>query len=189
MTKQSQLIGIVGHAQSGKDTIADYLVKNYGFTKLSFATKVKKITKSLFNIPNNTAKTTQLPLWGMTYRDLLQQVGSKLREIHPDIWVNPIIGEILVCNIFGNSSENFAISDVRYLNELNAIRQEGGKLIKIIRTNFVTDLTIEEEKHPSETELNNVPNSEFNLVITAESGDIHKIYMGIDKFMEGMCSE
>ena len=64
---------INGRACSGKDTIADYLVKKYGFEKYSFADDIYIIARQYFNM-----KTKD--------RRLLQQIGDKMREIDPDVW-------------------------------------------------------------------------------------------------------
>ena len=48
MRLASMIIGIIGAIGSGKDTIADYLVKNHGFTRLSFAGKVKDVAAIVF---------------------------------------------------------------------------------------------------------------------------------------------
>ena len=41
------IIGISGFQSSGKDTIADYLVKEHGFVKLSFASALYLCTFKL----------------------------------------------------------------------------------------------------------------------------------------------
>jgi len=43
----TNILGLSGYAQSGKDTIADYLVKNYGYTKISFADPIRKALYAL----------------------------------------------------------------------------------------------------------------------------------------------
>lgn len=45
------LIGISGKPRAGKDSIADVLVKHFGYTKLSFADPLKTITSNVFKIP------------------------------------------------------------------------------------------------------------------------------------------
>lgn len=71
MEKKILISGLQG---AGKDTVADYLVEKYGFEKLTFATKIYEIARELF---------------GMTTKDrwLLQQIGQKMREIDPNVWV------------------------------------------------------------------------------------------------------
>lgn len=41
------IIGLTGYAQSGKSTIANYLVEQHGFTRLSFAAPLKKMLRTL----------------------------------------------------------------------------------------------------------------------------------------------
>ena len=37
------IIGLTGYAQSGKDSVADILVKNYGYTRIAFADPIRKL--------------------------------------------------------------------------------------------------------------------------------------------------
>lgn len=51
------IIGITGYAGSGKDTVADILVRDHGFVKVAFADPLKRICKDLFAF-------TDAQLWG-----------------------------------------------------------------------------------------------------------------------------
>ena len=51
-----QVIGITGWAGSGKSTVAEYLVKEHGFTRLSFAAPLKKMLRTLNPIIGNAPK-------------------------------------------------------------------------------------------------------------------------------------
>jgi len=51
------IIGIAGNAGSGKDTVADHLVKNHGFVKVSLADPLKRIVRDVFAF-------TDEQLWG-----------------------------------------------------------------------------------------------------------------------------
>jgi hypothetical protein len=42
------VLGVAGEAGSGKDTVCDYLVAQYGFQKIAFATPLKKIVADVF---------------------------------------------------------------------------------------------------------------------------------------------
>lgn len=44
----TNLIGIIGKKRSGKDTISDYLIKNYGYQKYGFADPLKRGAKEIF---------------------------------------------------------------------------------------------------------------------------------------------
>ena len=178
------LIGISGKAQSGKSTVANYLREYYGFYKLPFAKALKEMVGGSFEMNKDDSKTFYSDLWGMTKRELLQKVGTKLREVHPDIWIYMVRSSIVDSIINTKGKCSFVIPDVRYPNEMKAIKEDGGVLIRTIRTDYISNLTETEQNHPSETSLDRVPDSEFDLVITAASGDIYGIQCAIDKFME-----
>lgn len=185
MKDYPKVIGVVGLARHGKDTVANYLAKKYGFEIISFATALKEIVQILFGVTLDSHKTKYFPGWNMTYREILQKVGAKMREVHEDVWVRKVTNVILIVKIFGKENRSFVVPDVRYKNEIEAIKELEGKLIKIIRTDYESELSKTEQAHPSETEMNSIPDSKFDLIIKAESGDIDYIHQEIDKFLKG----
>lgn len=65
---------IAGRAGSGKDTVADYLVKEYGYKKIGFADYVYKIAEELFGMKGKNRK-------------LLQDIAQSLRRIDSNVLV------------------------------------------------------------------------------------------------------
>ena len=47
------IIGICGFQSSGKDTIADFLIKEHNFIRLSFASALKEIVSIMFSWPRD----------------------------------------------------------------------------------------------------------------------------------------
>lgn len=96
-----------------------------------------------------------------TVRWLLQTMGTECGRqiIHPDIWVNALMSEYKGRIIRGyqgsqkidiNTYPNWIITDVRFPNEVQAIKDKGGIIIRVNRPNIVsTDI------HESETALDN----------------------------------
>ena len=82
---QGVRIAFSGKMQVGKTTSADYLVRRYGFVKLSFAGKLKEIAHDLF--PEQFEK-------GEKPRKLLQDLGIKMREIDEDVWARYVIRKV-----------------------------------------------------------------------------------------------
>lgn len=144
------LIGICGFKSSGKDTIADYLVKEYGFIRLSFASVLKDIVSIMFNWPRDKlegltkedrewreqvdywwSRTLKMPQ--LTPRYVMQYFATDLfrDKFHPDIWVK--IVENKLNNIINNPNTNIVISDCRFENEINMILRLGGKIIQVHR--------------------------------------------------------
>ena len=77
-----KLIGIIGKKQSGKDTIADYLVQNKGFIKYSYAFPLKNGAMEIFGFTKEQVygdlKEVVDPEWGVTPRKVLQIMGTEL---------------------------------------------------------------------------------------------------------------
>ena len=105
-------IGICGKMCSGKSTLANYLKeKNNALYITSFAYKLKEIAKDLFDMQQKD-------------RQLLIQIGKKMREIEPNVWINATIRE-------ANKHQDVIIDDIRYENELLTLKKENWILIKL----------------------------------------------------------
>lgn len=157
------IIGVIGLARSGKDTTADWLVRERGFCKVALADPIKRYCMDAFGF-------TEYQLWGggrdvpdlrwerpggecLTPRHALQQLGTEWgRSMHPSVWVRKAIStaeRILVCGD-GYSQERglnplgwvddepvgVVIPDVRFLNEAAAIRAAGGRLVRVTRPGY-----------------------------------------------------
>lgn len=126
------LIGLIGLKQSGKDTFADYLVREHHFKKLAFAEPVKSICRVMFllteaqlNDPHQ--KEMVDPRWGLSPRQMMQKVGTDMvREMwDDDFWVKNM--DMRHRQIV----EDVVVSDVRFPNEAQWIRDRGGLLVRI----------------------------------------------------------
>jgi adenylate kinase family enzyme len=146
------IIGIFGKKGHGKDTIADYLVENYNFHKLSYAEPIKKICKEIFSLSdeqliNHTLKEEIDPRWDKSPRQIMQLIGTDLfrKTFSEDIWVN-ILGEkakkLLV------EGKNIVISDIRHTNELEHLFTLSNNVLIL---QVIRDIKDEkEDNHPTE---------------------------------------
>ena len=153
------LIGILGRKSSGKDTTADYMCLNYNFEKLILAQPLKDACKLLFNFSDEqlygNLKETIDPNWGTSPRIVLQYLGTDIfrrdiNKIIPNIdgnfWVNLIASKYT--EMKNNNKNAFAvISDVRFQNEIDKIHEQGGVVIKIIRSSLSNTDIHESEKN------------------------------------------
>jgi len=166
------IIGICGFQSSGKDTVADLLIKKHGFKKLSFASALKDIISIIFgwsrdklegltkedrewreSIDTWWAKTLQMPQLSPRY--VLQHFGTELfrNHWHPDIWVKVVEKQL-------ENYRNVVITDCRFENEINMLIRYGAKIIHIHRNmpkwfnEYKIGINSEESKqiHPSEKE-------------------------------------
>jgi hypothetical protein len=146
------IIGFGHVAQSGKDTAARYLAVNHFFTHGAFAGALKDAAGAMFGLSteqlHGRTKEVVDPFWGVTPRNLLQRLGTEAgRNVFgDDIWIRALRRRIET-----SSSARWAISDVRFPNEAEAIRAWGGYLVRIDRPGAGATGGI--ARHASETAL------------------------------------
>lgn len=159
--RKINLIGISGKKGHGKDTLAKIInsisISNNAksFEIRSFAYKLKEAVASNWGIKDSSVfeerwfKDSMHPYLNITWRQLLQQYGEKMREIDPDYWVKALFKDFKYIP--------WLISDVRYVNEAEHIRNIGGIIIRINR-----NLEEQKDNHLSENDLDNY---DFDYVI------------------------
>ena len=163
-------IAICGQMASGKTTLANRLCEEENYTRLSLAGMVKEVAYTLFNMkPQNKD------------RKLLQQIGMKMREIRPMVWIDYVIEE-------SKEYECVVVDDVRFINEVKQFKENGWILVKLEITDEIQKSRLQKtyddwESHwnnrddPSEAEVNKIPIEWFDLVISPNDGDVfEKIY-------------
>ena len=140
------IIGICGFIGSGKDTAANYLVGWHGFRRDSFAGALKDAVAHVFGWDRELLEglTTEARAWreqvdpwwaerlGMphlTPRWVLQYWGTEVcrQGFHDDIWIAALE------NRLRQRTGHTVISDVRFPNEVAAIRNAGGRIVWIRR--------------------------------------------------------
>ena len=157
-------IGICGKMCSGKSTLADKIIKHYKnnnitIQKDSFASKIYELAYDIFRM-----KTKD--------RELLQQIGTKFREIDEKVWVNYILNK---------HDDNVIIDDVRYHNEITALKNNNYLLIKLkisrdlqikrlrelYKDNF--DRHYKNIDHVSELFIDVAPDDMFDVVVDVDN--------------------
>jgi hypothetical protein len=140
------IIGICGFIGSGKDTIADYLVNIHQFRRESFANSLKDAVAHVFGwdrtmLEGRTKQAREWreqvdPWWAerlnmptLTPRLMLQLWGTEVcrRGFHDDIWIASLENKLR------NSQDDVVISDCRFPNEIESIKSQGGKVIRVVR--------------------------------------------------------
>lgn len=140
------IIGFVGFIGSGKDTAADYLVNFHGFRRDSFASTLKDAVANVFGwdrtlLEGRTKESREWreqvdPWWSerlnmptLTPRLMLQLWGTEVcrNGFHNDIWIASLENKIR------KTQDNIVITDVRFTNEIKAIKNAGGKVFRIKR--------------------------------------------------------
>lgn len=159
-----QIIGITGLKFAGKDTCGNYFVEHYGYKRLAFADSLKSSMREIFGFNDEqlygNQKETVDEYWGVTPRTVLQYVGTdlfreQLGKIMPkvgkNIWLKVVEKKILD-QLAENPTVRFVITDVRFPNECQMVKDLGGTVIRVKRdaANNTTDT------HSSEIEIANL---------------------------------
>jgi hypothetical protein len=174
------IIGISGFQGSGKDTIADYLQNIYGFKRDSFASTLKDAVASVFGWERELleGRTTESRQWretvdswwanrlnmpNLTPRLVLQLWGTEVarKAFHDDTWIASLEYKL------SKAHNDIVITDVRFPNEIKAVRDAGGIVIRVVRgpepdwyliaeranrgDRIAQEILVEHKIHPSET--------------------------------------
>jgi len=140
------IIGICGLIGSGKDTIADYLQNIHQFRRESFAHTLKDAVAAVFGwdrelLEGRTKESrawreqvdpwwsTRLNMPHLTPRWVLQYWGTEVarKSFHDDIWIAALENKLR------KTTDDIVISDCRFTNEIKAIKNVGGIVIRVTR--------------------------------------------------------
>ena len=134
------IIGITGVKHSGKNTVANYLVKKYGFIKRNLSEPLKTVCRSLFNFSNEQVDGEEKDIpdidwFGLTPRETMQFMTTDLRKHMKKL--KPEFGENIFIRNFDQwykiQTNNYVvIPDVTFQNEVDYIRSKNGIILKIL---------------------------------------------------------
>ena len=164
-----ELIGLSGFARSGKDEAANVLVNEFGFKRVAFADKLREVLYQLNPIievehyvfddrflerePVMTRYVQDVidtfgwdgykeTAYGPEIRRLLQRLGTEAgrQTLWDTIWIDAALDPI-------DDDRRVVVTDARFFNEFEAIRDRGGEIWRIDRAGVGPA-----NNHPSETE-------------------------------------
>jgi hypothetical protein len=179
------IIGFGCTAQVGKDTACEYLEKKYPgkVKRVGFADKLKLIVMELFDLSWEQcygAKEIKEAIderYGKSPRKLMQELGEKMREIYPEIWVDTVL-YVTIPQYQREGYDCFVISDVRYPNETAGVHNANGVVVKVERDDSGV---IAGKDHSSETALKDYKKFDF---IIENNGSFEQFYSKLDRMME-----
>lgn len=142
------IIGLTGKAGVGKSAVAKVLVKDYGYICAPFAEPLKDMLAAIGLTHDELygdKKEVVNPNYGVTPRHMMQTLGTEWGRglIGRDIWV-----EAWRRSLYRKyQNNNIVVDDIRFPNEVAAVRALGGKVV-----NLYADICLNEAtaKHVSE---------------------------------------
>lgn len=173
-----KIIGLAGRARSGKSSIADYLVNDYGFQHLAFADPIRDTIEHVFDVSHQYTDVlydTGIPPHGKSYRELTQTLLDWGRGLRPDFWILELERRLELIKRGVGDDINVVISDVRYINEAFWCRQRG-QLWHITRPGYNAALT---RAHSSEAGI--VPLGGEALI--QNTGTLPDLFAHVDRLL------
>jgi len=166
------LVGIAGKKRSGKDTVAKAL-EPFGFQRIGFADELKQmaleINPFIEPLDYNTYRLSEVVEdvgWERAkdilpeVRRFLQELGTSVRARDRSFWIRAAMMEIDSALV---ALRGVVVPDVRFPNEVDAIRKAGGTVILVVRPGRPDD----GDRHASETALDGIA---FDYTIINDAG-------------------
>jgi len=163
-------------ARSGKDTAAEYLQAQYGGEIFKFAQPIYDIMQAAHKIAGiDSFKDTKFLTW----------IGTDWgRSINKDLWVNNCIDRINAaqkrgCYMSGEPFvDNFFVTDMRFPNEAQALKNNGFLLVRIDRDDRPSE---NRASHESENAMNDF--TDWDVVVD-NNGNIQEFYNQIQNLIQ-----
>lgn len=173
------ILGITGKAGSGKDEFGKIACNEFDFNRADFSDTLKKQLKEELldkynfyyeerhlygtqvdkeEILNFGRLRTDYPDWFYDFievfnvktnmRSLMQYYGTEVyrNQYGENYWIDKTLNDL-------DNNKDYVVCSTRFLNEAQAIKDKGGYLIKVIRSNAPG---ISNMNHPSEIELEQI---------------------------------
>lgn len=169
-----EIIALSGFARTGKDEAARVLVDDFGFIQIGFADKLREMLYALNPVVSHKSYTVGMeepydivttPVllqdvidtygwgnyketeYGAEIRRLLQRLGTEAgrQTLWDSIWIDAALTGL-------PEDAKVVVSDARFFNEFDAVRERGGSIWRIERDG-VGPLN----SHASETEATSYP--------------------------------
>lgn len=167
-----KLVGLIGRARVGKDTVAEHLRLKHGFDQYAFAEPMKVMLEAVFgDLFREGDRELPIDWLGKSPRHLLQTLGTEWgrTHIHPEVWIMLVERKVRECK---NREQDLVISDVRFHDEAALILRNGGELWHIERDNAEGVNAHVSESHQWDN---------YRRVIIPNNGTIEALFSQIDR--------
>lgn len=140
-------LAFTGLKGSGKTTAAEVVSEHLGHKVMSFADPVRAAAKAIYGVEeewfhDRDLKEKEHPVWGVTPRKMMRDIGMMMRDRDPDHWIKNMASRL------ERTEGPVVIDDVRFMNEAEWVRSEGGTIVGLKRKGAEND-----DEHPSEKEM------------------------------------
>lgn len=185
-------IAISGKANTGKDTVARLLIRNFAdvgyhdsyIQQLAFADPIKEIVKIIFPQSDTRClygsskyRNELISGTNLTYRQPLLDIGSFLKMYGDDIWIN--ILDYKIKELEGLNKKIVIVTDARYEKEIDYLKRNH---FYMIRTNRNVKNNID---HESESSQNKISDLLFDVLLN-NNGTLDQLSTDIKAIISGI---
>lgn len=178
VNKKPLIIVLSGKSGSGKSKVAEifnmiYKEKNIKSISIAYAYYLKEYAKNIIGWDLNEQNKP---------RTFLQELGVDLikNKIDDNMLINRIIEDVKVYSYFYDS---IIISDARFKNEIDDIKNTFSRVISIHITGGNNRLSEKEKNHITETSLDDYNNYDY---VINNNGNIEELYDKISIIVEAL---
>lgn len=157
-------VALVGKFAAGKTTVAQVLVDDYDYTRVSMAGNMKMITREVYGTLDKAELVPCTRRDGSVYelsiREVLQKLGESVKDFDRDMWLKWML----------NDTEympgSLVMDDTRLPFEVDTLRERGWLIVKLevpdlVRMDRYMDChgtypTLNEMNHVSETSIDDI---------------------------------
>lgn len=146
-----KLIALTGFKRSGKDTAGDFLIQKHNYIKYSFAGALKNACSEIFMFDYEQTEGSKKEdfdvRWNINprkvfqrfgteiFRDSLEQFFPEMKHLKNNFWIYRF--KIWYQEqVKKNPNIRIVVTDVRFQNEADIIKELGGIIIKVSRKNL-----------------------------------------------------
>lgn len=133
------LIGLTGLAGAGKSEVARVIMAASNFQRVKFADPLKNMIRTMLRDVGHTAEDIERYVEGDLKEQVIDGVGVTARKLMVTLgteWGRDCIATDLWTRLWGAQVERFdnvIVDDVRFPNEVEAIRERDGEIWRVIR--------------------------------------------------------
>lgn len=185
------VIGLVGEAAAGKDSVAKFLRDCYHFQRVAFADDMKYFYgvqkgytgtwEDIVDYVNQNKNREELISYGMAWR-----------SVDPDIWVKMTglrIKKLLQMSRLHRKPARVVVTDIRFYNELDLIREHfGGVIVRVTAPVNVRIERMKERGDKWDPSFMEHPSEQFPKHVRADyvidnGGDFVRTMISLDELM------
>jgi len=179
-------IAFVGKAGVGKDTAGSQLALHYGFATYAMAGPLKAMLFTGLGLDpkdfvTSEQKEATIERYGFTYREAAQTLGTEWgRALNDDLWLISAGAKLDYAASIG--VRGIAITDVRFENEADWVRERGGQIVHIVSELTREGMSDKAKAHVSESGVGVLKED----LILYNYGTLPEFKLSIDSMMSNL---